>query len=1122
MTSLEKWLSEIGLAQYARVFAENAIDLEVLSELTDSELESLGVLLGHRKKLRRAFANQSVRTEPDEGEEAAKESVTRATGERRNLTVMFCDLVGSTALSERLDPEDLREMLRAYQEVCYDVVNRYEGYVSQLIGDGLLIYFGYPQAHEDDAQRAVRAGLSIIDKMGPLNQRLYDELGETLGIRLGIHTGLVVVGEMGAGHSRDETAIVGETPNIAARLESIAEPNTVVVSASTYGLIAGIFDCEDRGPQRLKGVSDPVPVYRVREERHAASRFEAEHRGWLTPLVGREEEIDLLLRRWEQAKDCEGQVVLLSGEAGIGKSRIVQTLQERLADEPHRLVRFQGSPYHTNTALHPVIIQLESAAGFQRHDSASQKLRKLASLFSQFSDDIEDTVPIVAALLSIPYDDLYETLDLPAQQRKARTLAALTEFVLSQATHQPILILLEDAHWIDPTTLEYFDRLVDQAQENRVLIVITYRPEFAPPWSNYAHATSLSLNRLGRRLCAAMVERVAGSIGMPQEVIEQIVAKTDGVPLFVEELTKTMLDALSSVKGRDNQKATSDDIRLAIPSTLQDSLMARLDRLSPVKYVAQIGAAIGRQFSFELIASVAPIEEEELRSALNQLVESELVLCRGIPPDATYRFKHALVQDAAYASLLKSRRIQLHGRIVHALEEHFPERAQFEHEFLAYHCAEGGLIDKAIEYWGKAGEQAISRSATAESVVHLTKALEALARLPDDQAKWKRELGLQTMLGWALVSARGYAAPETGKTFARAHQLCLELGDSDQLLPVLCGKWTHYLLRAEVDRAHGVGQQLLNLVEERADTASLVIGHRIYGASSFWRGDFEVARNHLEKALSLYAPSHVSPSPVLHMIDARVMGLDFMSLVMLVLGNPEQATVYSEEALAEAEKLSHSVTLAIVLQHSCMFYQLARKPQVVQARAERLLSLATERRFPFWVAHAKFFKNWALVEANQTPERVTVVRDTLNTIEDTNEVLFLPYYFALLANVYIAAKRWKAAGELLEDALSRVHHSGEKWFQPELLRLNGERLLNEPESDKEGAEASFRQALEIAHRQGARLWELRAAISLCRLWRGQNQMARALDLLEPIGSAFGEGADFPDLVDARSLIEELS
>jgi class 3 adenylate cyclase len=730
-------------------------------------------------------SDQPPTTEADQVADVASPAATlrSSEAERRQLTVLFCDLVDSTVLASQLDPEELHEVVRAYQEMCAKVITRYDGHIAQYLGDGLLVYFGYPQAHEDDAQRAVRAGLGMVEAIGTLQARWPQESGGPLAIRVGIHTGLVVVGEMGGGTRREQLAL-GETPNLAARLQSLAAPNCVVIGEGTRQLVGATFDLEALGFQTLKGVPTPLRIYSIRGERAAESRFEAASTAALTPLVGREEELTLVLRRWAQARAGKGQVVLLAGEPGIGKSRLLQAVRDRVAAEPHFRLLYQCSPYHANSAFYPVMAQLERAAHFEPGDPPAQKLDKLEALLVQGTTRVAEVAPLVAALLSIPTGNRYPPLALSPERHKAQTIAALVDQVAELSRRQPVLCLVEDAHWCDPTTLEVLDQLVHRTPELRVLMVITARPEFTPPWTA-SHVPALTLTRLGRAHVATMVAQLTAGKTLPTEVLAQIVARTDGVPLFVEELTKTILESswLQEVGGR--YALSGPLLPLAIPATLQDSLMARLDRLAPVKEVAQLGAVLGREFTYALLKAVSPVDDATLQQALARLVEAELLYQRGLPPRATYRFKHALIQEAAYQSLLRSTRKQYHQRIAHVLEARFPEIVGMQPELLAHHYTEAGLGRQAIDYWQRAGQRASERSAYVEAIAHLTKGLELLATLPNTKEHRQQELAVQMTLASALMVTKGFTAPDLERVYTRACALCWAEGDTRQLCTVL-------------------------------------------------------------------------------------------------------------------------------------------------------------------------------------------------------------------------------------------------------------------------------------------------------------------------------------------------
>jgi class 3 adenylate cyclase/predicted ATPase len=1115
------WLRGLGLGQYEPAFRDHDIDAGLLPTLTADDLRELGVTsLGHRKRLLAAIAALAGPADPQPAPAppAPLPASTVPQAERRQLTVMLVDLVGSTALATKLDPEEMREVIRAYQNAVAGEVTRFEGHVAKYMGDGVLVYFGYPNAHEDEAERAVRAGLALVEAVAGLAPR--PDLA--LRVRVGIATGLVVVGDLiGEGAGREE-AVVGETPNLAARLQALAAPGSVVIAPGTYRLVRGLFELEDLGTHRLKGLAEPVRVWRVAGASAAESRFEALHgAAGPMPLVGREEELALVLGRWQQAKEGEGQVVLLSGEAGVGKSRLLCAVRERLADEPYTPLSHYCSPFHQTSALHPVIGLLERAAGFKRDDPPGCKLDKLEALLARASEDVAEAVPLLGALLAIPAGDRYPPLALGPQRQKEWTLAALLDQLAGLAAKRPVLAVYEDVHWSDPTTLELLELVVERVQRLPVLVIITFRPEFAPPWRGRAHLTGLTLNRLSRRRGAALVAELTEGKALPPEVLEQIVAKADGVPLFIEELTKAVLESGLVRDAGDRYELAGPLPPLAIPSTLHDSLMARLGRLAPVKEVAQIGAAIGREFSHELLAAVAPLGDNGLKDALDQLVHAELVFRRGTPPETVYSFKHALVRDAAYQSLLKSRRQELHARIVQVLEERFPETVAAEPELLAQHCAAAGLAERAVDYWHKAGQLAIRRSATAEAIAQLTRGLEVLKGLPDGPERQRRELGLQLALGPALIAAKGFAAPETERAYARAHELCREVGDTPELFPALYGRSVVHWQRGELAAAHEVARELLRVAEERGDAAAEVVGHRIVGAFLLQLGRLAESRAHSERALALYDPVRDRSSAFVYAIDSRVICLTWLSHVLVILGHPEQALARDGEVPGYARELAHPNTEAVALAWGCIFRQLLRDRRNAQAQAEAGIALATEQGFPLYLAACTVVRGWALADGGRLDDGIAEIRRGLANYRGTGAGLWSPYFLSLLAEAHGRAGQAAAGLSLVADALDRVEQTGARWIEAELHRLRGELLLALPEPDRREAEACFRQALAVAREQDARMWELRAATSLGQLWREQGKGAEARDVLAPIHGWFSEGLDTPDLQAAKALLDGL-
>ena len=727
MQQIADWLNQLGMSEYAQRFAENDIEIDLLNELTDQDFERLGVSLGHRRRMLRAIRELNASpteavTKPRASVPTASEPAPEDRAERRQVTVMFSDLVGSTALSARMDPEDLREVISAYQKCVAETVQRFGGFVAKYMGDGVLVYFGYPQAHEDDAERAVRAGLELVAAISGLKTHA------ALQTRVGIATGLVVVGDLIGSGASQEQAIVGETPNLAARLQGVAEPNVVVIAESTRRLVGNLFELESLGAKDLKGIAGQVSASAVLRPSSVESRFDALHAGGLTELVGREEELELMLRRWSKAKTGEGQVVRLSGEAGIGKSRLIAALRDRLVGKPHTQLRYFCSPQHKDSPLYPIIGQMQHAAGFTHEDSPQAKLDKLDAMLAQTSTPVEDAA-LFAEMLSLANDGRYPVLSLLPQQRREKTLKALISQICLLERDCPLLLIFEDTHWIDPTSLEALGRAVDRIPKLRVLMIVTFRPEFEAPWLGRPYVTAITINRLAMREILEMIDRVVGNKFLPENVRQDIIERTDGIPLFVEEITKAVMEAKSEREARQTV-ALIPSPSLTVPATLHASLMARLDRLGPAKEVAQIGAAIGREFSHALLAAVACKPEEQLGLSLDRLVAAGLLFRQGVPPHANYAFKHVLVRDAAYSTLLRGRRQELHRQIVSVLQREFAELVDSQPELLAHHCSEAGMIFEAIEYYLSAAQRATAASNDTEKIAHIARGISLLEQLP--------------------------------------------------------------------------------------------------------------------------------------------------------------------------------------------------------------------------------------------------------------------------------------------------------------------------------------------------------------------------------------------------------
>jgi class 3 adenylate cyclase/tetratricopeptide (TPR) repeat protein len=1073
MQQIAEWLEKLGMSEYADRFVENKIDVLVLRHLTDQDLKDIGVALGHRRKMLAAIREvaAATATEPKVFEPEPKR---QDTAERRQVTVMFSDLVGSTALSARMDPEDLRGVISAYQKCVAETVRRFDGFVAKYMGDGVLVYFGYPQAHEDDAERAVRAGLALITAVGAL------KAASPLQTRVGIATGLVVVGDLIGSGSAQEQAVVGETPNLAARLQSIAEPDAVVIAESTRRLLGNLFELEDLGAKDLKGIAGPVPVWAALRPSSVESRFEA-LRTATTPLVGRDEEIALLMRRWELAKSGDGSVALISGEPGIGKSRIAQTIVERISAEPHTRLRYFCSPHHQDSVLYPVITQLERAAGFRREDTPKQRLNKLEAVLAQGTNDLNDAVPLLADLLSIPTGDRHLTLNLTPQKRKEKTLAALVTQVEGLSAREPLLMVFEDAHWSDPTSREVLDLIIDRIPNLRILVIITFRPEFMPPWLGRPHVTMLNLNRLPPRRRAEMITHVTGGKALPKGIADQIVDRTDGVPLFIEELTKSVVESGVVTVVGDHYAAAGPVTPLAIPASLHASLLARLDRLAPTREVAQIGAALGRSFSHELISAIAPMPQQQIDDALAQLVTAELIFRRGMPPDAEYSFKHALVQDAAYSTLLRSRRQQLHARIVTTLESRFPEIVAAEPTILAQHCTEAGLDEKAVNYRLKAGQQAVGRSAMAEAVAQLEKGLGLLTTMPLGPERQQQQLDLRIALGPALIATRGYSSPEVGERFAQASALAEQIDRPEYLVPLLYGQWAYHLVRSEHRLAMSFAERMEQIGEERNNAPALLLGRFYHGIVHVFLGESAAARALFEQCHGLREPAVRQTSSELTAEDGYSVMLGYLGITLAYLGYFDEARSKANEGLLEARRLQHAYTLTFCLLFMCEVASFANLPQDVRRHAEEMFDLANEHGFPHFVGYAMTNRGRWLTSVGQASDAVILLKKGVSLANATGAVINTTQKLTNLAEAYAALRQPAEGLSILDEAARSMEATNERYYEAEVYRVKGE-LLNAI-GDQEAAEQNYRRALTVADRQGARTLELLAPKSLARLGR---------------------------------------
>jgi predicted ATPase/class 3 adenylate cyclase len=1122
MQQIAQWLEKLGMSEYVQGFADNRIDFSVLRDLTDQDLKDLGIVLGDRRKLLRAIGE--LEALPHAASETSAAPASRGTAERRQLTVMFCDLVGSTALSARLDPEDLREIIGVYHRCCAKLVDHNGGFVAKYMGDGVLAYFGYPEAHEHDAERAVQTGVALVEAV----PKLVTAAGSPLHVRVGIATGLVVVGDLIGSGEAQERGVVGETPNLAARLQGIAEPNMVVIAEGTRRLLGNLFELQDLGAKDLKGIAGPVQAWAALRASSVEGRFEALHATGLIALVGREEESELLLRRWSRAKTGEGQVVLLSGEAGIGKSRLTAALLERLAAEPHARLRYFCSPQHTDSAFYPLIGQMERAAGLAHDDTSQAKLDKLDALLAQTLTSIQDAA-LFAEMLSLPNDGRYPALDLTPQQRRQRTLEALIVQIEALARSSPVLMIFEDAHWSDPTSLELLGRAVDRIASLRVVLIVTFRPEFEPPWIGRAHVMALTINRLAQRDVDAMIDRVVGNNLLPASIRQDILERADGIPLFVEEMTKAVLEAEGEGEARRTAAAVPSMFpvpALAVPASLHASLMARLDRLGPAKEVAQIGAVIGREFSHALLASVVRKPEAELEPALDRLIAAGLLFRHSVPPHATYLFKHALVQDAAYGTLLREKRRALHARIAETLENQFAEIAESQPELLARHCTEAGLIEKAAALWGKAGQRSLARSALMEAAEQLARALGQIAALPGTEALRREQIKLQVELANALMHTKGHAAPETKASFGQARSLIERaeaLGEPPEdplvLFSVLYGFWVVSRMTFKGDVARGLAAQFQALAQDQRATVPLVIAHLLMGISLLLTGDIAAGRAHLDRAIALYDPAEHRPLATRFGHDFRVSALAWRAFALWLLGYPEAALADTGNALKDAREIGHAATLMYALSHTSLTLIHCGNHAAASALIDELAALADEKGTSFWKAYGMLLRGWLLALTGKASNAVHLLTAGITAMRSTGATAYAPWYLSNLAAAYAALGQFEDAWRCIGEAMTAVETSKEKWCEPDIHRIAGEIALMSPEPDAAKAEACFERALSVAREQQAKSFELRAAMSMARLWRDQGKQRQARDLLAPVHGWFTAGHDTLDPTEAKALLD---
>lgn len=1107
---LAEWLARHGLAQYAQAFAEQNIDASVLPDLTENDLEKLGVSLGHRKKLLRAVATLTDAGPPAADPNAAAAPVPLGQlreAEFRQITVMFCDLVGSTQLSENLDPEDVKELIDAYRAVCSTAINRYDGEVARYFGDGVMAFFGWPRAHEDDAVRAVRAALEIVAGVSKISGPV------TLACRLGVCSGPVVVGEIGNSTTSWSMDAVGETPNIAARLQTLAAENTVLISESTRRLVSAAFDLEDCGPQNLKSVTEPVRVYRVLAAKSMASRFDAAHAGSLSPLIGRSTELSLLLDRWAKVKEGDGQVILLSGIPGVGKSRLLHELKSRIQNEPHRLLNYQCSPYHSQSAFFPVIEQIEQEARLSARDTDADKIAKLEAYLPPTTDNPTERLFLIANLVSIPTVDRNVLSELTPQQIKNRTISVLVDTLLTSSSQDPTLCIFEDTHWLDPSTLELLELIVSRIDRARVLLIVSCRPEFRPSWIAHANISIHSLTRLSHSEVKTMIRGILGGENIPQPLIDQIIAKADGVPLFIEELTNSMFISPSRAQGA--LERTVQPPQLRVPETLSDALMERLDRVAPSRRLAQIAAVIGREFSYDLLSAVSQVSEDDMLSALSLLEQADIIYRVSISPSIRFAFKHVLLRDAIYESLLRSKRQQIHADIAAMLESDFPQVSETQPEVLAYHHQEAGNHQLAVRSWFAAGQRALAHSANVEAIANFRKALQLLNTLPDTLEKTRQEIEIQLALGIPLIAVQGYASAETREAFSRARSLCQRLGDVPEYFRALFGLWGHSWMGGKNDDALRMAEEFQLRSRALADPVLLMVANRVMGSTLLTIGDFRSSVDHFEETIKLSTKKEKRPLYNRYMVEPQAASLLLLSWDLWFLGYPDQSLSRVSEALASALDLDHPYTIAFAHYMTSVVHILRGDARLAFESAENSFQVSREQRFTLYAILSKISRGKSLADLGRSSEAQTEIAQGLDEARRNGVGFMRPMMDSWLADAYAKAGDHERALAMVEATLGNIGDVTGKSWEAELHRQRAQTLLALDQAKILDADSYLRKSIEVARAQSAKSLELRAATNLAELWRTQGKLDDARALLEPIFNWFSEGAETADLKRAR-------
>jgi class 3 adenylate cyclase/tetratricopeptide (TPR) repeat protein len=1109
-TDLAEWLGRHGLDQYAKTFAEHHIDFSVLPDLTEDDLEKLGVSLGHRKKLLRAIEALTAPRPPTGTTTAVSHApalVQHREAEFRQITVMFCDLVGSTQLSEKLDPEDLQKLIDAYRRECGTAIRRYGGEVARYFGDGVMAFFGWPYAHEDDAARAVHAALEIVSGVTKISGPV------TLACRVGVCSGPVVVGEIGNSTNSWSMDAVGETPNIAARLQTLAAINTALISESTRRLVSAVFDLQDLGLQELKGVTEPVHVYRALAAKSAGSRFEAAHSGSLTPLIGRSSELSLMLDRWKKVKESDGQVILLSGIPGVGKSRLLHELKSHIQHEPHILLHHQCSPYHSQSAFFPVIEQIEKAAQLTARETDEDKIAKLKAYLPRLTNNSVDPVLLIANLLSISSENRHELSELTPQQIKNRTISTLVDILLAFSLERPTLCIFEDVHWLDPSTLELLELIISRIKRARMLLIVSFRPEFRPPWIGHANITIHSLTRLSQSEVRILIRDLLKGRTISEELVDQIVDKTDGVPLFIEELTSSMLSA--PLQTQPTSGRTAQPALLRVPETLSDALMERLDRVAPSRRVVQIAAVIGREFSYDLLAAASRLNEEDMVSVLSLLEQADIIYRVGISPSVRFAFKHVLLRDAIYDSLLRSKRQQVHADVAAILEHDFPELVENRPEILAYHFQEAGNHQRAIRCWFESGKRALAHSANVEAIANFRKALELVTALPDTSERTRQEIDIQLSLGIPLIAVRGYASAETREAFSRARTLCLRLGDIPEYFQALFGLWGNCWMSGKNDEALRMADEFLSRSRASSDPVLPIVAHRVMGSTLLTIGDFQSSANHFDETIRLSAGKGKEPLYNLYMVEPRAASLLLLSWDLWFLGYPDQSLARVSEALGLAQELGQQYTVAFAHYMTSVVHLLRGDAARALESAEKSFEVSQEQRFSLYAILSRISRARAVGELGRLGEARAEMALGIDEARRNGVGFMLSMRDSWLADIHIKAGDKEAALTIVERALTNIGDVTGRAWEAELHRQRAQILLALDPSKVREAESHLKKSIEVARGQSAKSLELRAATSLAELWRMQGRHDEARALLEPIGSWFNEGAETADLRRAR-------